>query len=87
VLAGETSWRVTCWRQLSKNVTKTLDKGAQAIVIGRLRVRSWETDAGERRSVAEVEADEVAPSTKFATATLQQTSTKATTGARQGRPS
>jgi single-strand DNA-binding protein len=37
-------------------------------VIGRLRMRSWETDAGEKRTVVEVEADEVAPSLKWATA-------------------
>jgi single-strand DNA-binding protein len=48
-------------RQLAENVTETLGKGARAIVIGRLRMRSWETDEGERRSLVEVEADEVAP--------------------------
>jgi single-strand DNA-binding protein len=59
---GETSFfRISCWRQLAENVTETLGKGARAMVIGRLRVRSWETDEGERRSVVEVEADEVAP--------------------------
>jgi single-strand DNA-binding protein len=45
-------------------------------VIGRLRLRSWETDEGERRSVVQVEADEVAPALKFAAATLQRTSAK-----------
>jgi single-stranded DNA-binding protein len=70
---------VNCWRQLAENVTETLGKGARAIVIGRLHLRSWETDEGERRSVVEVEADEVAPSLKFATATNQRTSAKAAT--------
>ena len=75
---GETSFfRINCWRQLAENVTETLGKGARAIVIGRLRLRSWETDQGEQRSVVEVEADEVAPSLKFATATIQRTSAKA----------
>jgi single-strand DNA-binding protein len=84
---GETSFfRITCWRQLAENVTETFAKGARAIVIGRLRLRSWETDEGERRSVVEVEADEVAPSLKFATATLQRTSAKATRRRHQGRP-
>jgi single stranded DNA-binding protein len=59
-------FRINCWRQLAENVTETLGKGARAIVIGRLRMRSWETDEGERRSLVEVEADEVAPSLKFA---------------------
>jgi single-strand DNA-binding protein len=53
-------------------------------VIGRLRMRSWETPEGDKRTVVEVEADEVAPSLKFATATLQRTSAKATAGASKG---
>ena len=66
---GETSFfRVTCWRQLAENVTETLGKGARAIVIGRLRMRSWETPEGDKRSVVEVEADEVAPSLRWAVA-------------------
>ena len=83
---GETSFfRINCWRQLAENVTETLGKGARAIVIGRLRLRSWETDEGEKRTVVEVEADEVAPSLKFATATIQRTSAKtAAAGASKG---
>ena len=50
-------------------------------MIGRLRLRCWETPEGERRNVVEVEADEVAPSLKFATATVQRTSAKAAAGA------
>jgi single-strand DNA-binding protein len=82
---GETSFfRINCWRALAENVTETLSKGARAIVIGRLRLRSWETDQGERRTVVEVEADEVAPSLNFATAKVQRTSAKAATGASKG---
>jgi single-strand DNA-binding protein len=81
---GDQLLRITCWRQLAENVTETLGKGARVIVIGRLRMRSWETDEGERRSVVEVEAYEVAPSLKFATATIQRTSTKAAAGASKG---
>jgi single-strand DNA-binding protein len=77
---GETSFfRVTCWRQLAENVTDSLGKGARAVVIGRLRMRSWETDTGEKRSVVEVEAEEVAPSLKWATAKPQR-------GNREGEP-
>ena len=66
---GETSFfRINCWRALAENVTESLSKGARAVVIGRLRMRSWETDAGEKRTVVEVEADEVASSLKWATA-------------------
>jgi single-strand DNA-binding protein len=84
---GETSFfRITSWRQLAENVTETLGKGTRALVIGRLRLRSWETDEGERRSVVEVEADEVAPSLKFATATVQRTSAQGGRRCQQGRP-
>jgi single-strand DNA-binding protein len=77
---GETSFfRINCWRALAENVTESLSKGARAIVIGRLRMRSWETDAGEKRSVVEVEADEVAPSLKWATAQVKR-------GNREGEP-
>jgi single-strand DNA-binding protein len=59
---GETSFfKVNAWWALGENVTESLTKGARAVVIGRLRMRSWETPEGERRSVVEVEADEVAP--------------------------
>ena len=82
---GETSFfRVNCWRQLAENVTECLTKGARAVIIGRLRVRSWETDEGERRTVVEVEADEVAPSPKFATAKVERTGAKAAASASKG---
>ena len=70
---------INCWRALAENVTESLSKGARAVVIGRLRMRSWETDSGEKRTVVEVEADEVAPSLKFATAKPQR-------GNREGEP-
>ena len=77
---GETSFfRINCWRALAENVTESLSKGTRAVVIGRLRMRSWETDSGEKRTVVEIEADEVAPSLKFATAKPQR-------GNREGEP-
>ena len=66
---GETSFfRVNVWRQLAEHVTESLSKGDRAVVIGRLKSRSWETPEGDKRSVVEVEADEVAPSLRWATA-------------------
>jgi single-strand DNA-binding protein len=66
---GETSFfRVNAWRQLAQHVTDSLSKGDRAVVIGRLRSRSWETPEGEQRSVVEIEADEVAPSLQWAVA-------------------
>jgi single-strand DNA-binding protein len=77
---GETSFvRINCWRGLAEKVTESLSKGARAVVIGRPRMRSWETDGGEKRTVVEVEAEEVAPSLKFATAKPQR-------GNREGEP-
>ena len=72
---GETSFfRVNVWRQQAENVAETLQKGARCIVVGRLRTRSWETPEGEKRSVTEVEADEIGPSLKFATAKVERAS-------------
>ena len=66
---GETSFfRVNLWRQLAEHVAESLTKGDRAIVIGRLKSRSWETPEGDKRSVVEVEADEVAPSLRWAVA-------------------
>jgi single-strand DNA-binding protein len=72
---GETSFfRINVWRQQAENIAETLQKGTRCIVVGRLRTRSWETPEGEKRSVTEVEADEVGPSLKFATAKIERSS-------------
>jgi single-strand DNA-binding protein len=79
---GDTSYfRVNVWRQLAEHVTDSLTKGDRAVVIGRLKSRSWETPEGERRSVVEVEADEVAPSLRWATAKPE----RATNGSAKGK--
>jgi single-strand DNA-binding protein len=70
---GETSFfRINAWRQLAEHVAESLGKGDRAVVVGRLKTRSWETPEGEKRSVTEIEADEVAASLKFATAKPQR---------------
>jgi single-strand DNA-binding protein len=75
---GDTSFfRVNVWRDLAANVTDSLSKGDRAVVIGRLRMRSWQTPEGEARSVVEVEAEEVAPSLRWAVAKPQRTAAKA----------
>ena len=72
---GETSFfRINVWRQQAENAAETLQKGTRCIVVGRLRTRSWETPEGEKRSVTEVEADEIGPSLKFATAKVERAS-------------
>ena len=72
---GETSYfRVNAWRQLAEHVADSLAKGDRAVVIGRLKSRSWETPEGDKRSVVEVEADEVAPSLRWAVARPERAS-------------
>lgn len=56
------------WRQAAENVAESLTKGMKVIVQGRLKQRSYETSAGEKRTVVELEVDEVGPSLTFATA-------------------
>lgn len=58
------------WRQAAENVAESLTKGSRVIVSGRLRQRSYETRDGERRTVFEVEVDDVGPSLKYATASI-----------------
>jgi single-strand DNA-binding protein len=70
---GETSYfRVNVWRDLAERVADSLSKGDRVVVVGRLRTRAWETPEGDKRSVTEVEADELGPSLKFATAKPQR---------------
>src|SRR6478672_6431003 len=61
---------VVCWGQLAENAAQSLSKGARVLVSGRLDQRSWETAEHERRSKIEITADEVAPSLRWATATI-----------------
>ena len=67
---------VNAWRQLAENVAESLKVGTRVIVSGRLQSRSWETEDGQKRTVVEIEADEVGPSLRWATASI----TKATRG-------
>jgi single-strand DNA-binding protein len=70
---GETSFfRVNAWRTLAENVAESLTRGSRAVVVGRLRARSWETPEGETRSSVEIEADEIAPSLRWATAKVEK---------------
>jgi single-strand DNA-binding protein len=65
---------LTCnvWRQAAENVAESLTKGTRVIVSGRLRQRSYETKEGEKRTVYEIEVDEVGPSLRNATAKVNR---------------
>jgi len=62
------------WRQVAENVAESLQRGARVIVSGRLRQRSYETREGEKRTVYELEVDEIGPSLRYATAKVQKMS-------------
>ncbi|MGO4958104.1 single-stranded DNA-binding protein [Luteococcus sp. Sow4_B9] len=62
------------WRQAAENVAESLQKGMRVVVQGRLKSRSYETREGEKRTVFEVEVEEVGPSLKYATAKVTRTS-------------
>ena len=66
---------LTCsvWRQAAENVAESLQKGMRVIVQGRLKQRSYETREGEKRTVFEIDVDEVGPSLKSATAKVAKT--------------
>jgi single-strand DNA-binding protein len=65
--------RCSVWRQYAENVAESLSKGMRVIVTGRLKQRSYETREGEKRTVFEVDVDEVGPSLTRATAKVTRT--------------
>jgi single-strand DNA-binding protein len=83
---GDTSFfKVNVWRGQAEHLADSLTKGDRVMVTGRLRQRSWETSEGEKRSVAEIEADEVGASLKFATAKVERAQERTTSDRTQGR--
>jgi single-strand DNA-binding protein len=60
--------RCSVWRQAAENVAESLTRGARVLVTGRLKQRSFETKEGEKRTVVELDVDEVGPSLRYATA-------------------
>jgi single-strand DNA-binding protein len=83
---GDTSFlRVNVWRGQAEHLADSLSKGDRVMVTGRLRQRTWETPEGEKRSVTEIEADEVGASLKFAIAKVERASERATSDRTQRR--
>ncbi|GAA2680202.1 MULTISPECIES: single-stranded DNA-binding protein [Actinoplanes] len=62
------------WRDAAEHVSESLQRGARVIVQGRLRQRSYDTKEGEKRTVMELEVDEIGPSLRYATAKVQKAS-------------
>jgi single-strand DNA-binding protein len=65
--------RCSIWRQAAENVAESLTRGMRVIASGRLKQRSYETREGEKRTVIELDVDEVGPSLKYASAKVNKT--------------
>jgi len=71
---GETLFlRASVWKEAAENVAESLTKGMRVIVSGRLKSRSYETKEGEKRTVIELEIDEIGPSLRYANAKVNRT--------------
>ncbi|TWF94701.1 single-stranded DNA-binding protein [Saccharopolyspora dendranthemae] len=66
--------RCNIWRQAAENVAETLTRGMRVIAQGRLRQRSFETKEGEKRTVVELEVDDIGPALRYATAKVNKVS-------------
>jgi single-strand DNA-binding protein len=66
-------FEVTGYGSMAENAANSLQKGARVVVTGRLEQRSWETENGDKRSIVEINADEIAPSLRWATAVVTRT--------------
>ncbi|UUV32103.1 single-stranded DNA-binding protein [Amycolatopsis roodepoortensis] len=83
---GDTLYmRCALWRLAGENAAESLTRGARVIVHGRLKQRSYETKEGEKRTVVELDVDEIGPSLKYATAKVNKVSrSKSPEGGSQG---
>jgi single-strand DNA-binding protein len=71
---GETLFmRCAAWKEMGENVAESLTKGMRVVVTGRLKSRSYDTKEGEKRTVIELEVDEIGPSLRYATAKVTRT--------------
>lgn len=81
---GETLFqRCSIWKEAAENATESLTKGMRVIVTGRLKSRSYDTKEGEKRTVIELEVDEIGPSLRYATAKVTRTQRNANAPAAQ----
>lgn len=64
--------RCSLWRQPAENAAESFTRGTRVIARGKLKQRSYETDGGDKRTVIELEVDEIGPSIKYATARINR---------------
>jgi single-strand DNA-binding protein len=72
--------RCSIWRQAAENVAESLQRGMRVVAQGRLKQRSYETREGEKRTVVEMEVDEIGPSLRYATAKVNRTQRGSSSG-------
>jgi single-strand DNA-binding protein len=72
--------RCSIWRQAAENVAESLQRGMRVVAQGRLKQRSYETREGEKRTVIELEVDEIGPSLRYATAKVNRTTRGSSSG-------
>jgi single-strand DNA-binding protein len=72
--------RCSLWRQAAENAAESLTRGMRVIAQGRLQQRSYETREGEKRTVIELQVDEIGPSLKYASAKVNRTQRGSTSG-------
>ena len=78
---GETLFlRCSIWRQAAENVAESLTRGTRVVVSGRLKSRSYETREGEKRTVFELDVDEIGPSLRYATAKVTKAARSSSSG-------
>jgi single-strand DNA-binding protein len=78
---GETLFmRCAAWKEMGENVAESLTKGTRVVVTGRLKSRSYDTKEGEKRTVIELEVDEIGPSLRYATAKVTRTQRNGNSG-------
>ncbi|MFI9589047.1 single-stranded DNA-binding protein [Nonomuraea sp. NPDC052265] len=78
--------RCSAWRDLGEHICESLTRGTRVIASGQLRMRTYETDEGEHRTVFEMTVDEIGPSLRFATAKPSRATRKAPTSPNSGAP-
>ncbi|WP_375501280.1 single-stranded DNA-binding protein [uncultured Jatrophihabitans sp.] len=72
--------RCSIWRQAAENVAESLTRGMRVVAQGRLKQRSYETREGEKRTVVELDVEEIGPSLKYATAKVNRTQRGSSSG-------
>jgi len=72
--------RCNIWRDQGENVAQSLRRGMRVIVVGKLKMRSFQTRENEKRTVVEIDVEDMGPSLKYATATVVKITKNGTTG-------